>query len=323
MNASGTSLSRALYLLYCVLRRQVPYHGSRIIQRGANSTTNIRQYTVKIMDAVERLVDEKCKKHWGVSLAGSQTGNTEERDVDSIRELYEDADDCDHDTKEGSWYPATDIRELEDDDLFDEEIPNNPSLLESRRLRADLARKALWDERTPRLLELDDIGASFEDMIAGFSGFTPDSLRKLLSSKGYKKKSSARHDKVPCGDERIRCMITGGVVLETREIGIGGQILYWNLVKANLPNKKLEAGRPLRVWIELGQGGRIHDHAWCRDTSKPRLGTFAFKVGEPHHTIGDAEYFMPKYHSGLYKDPENVRQLQIDLAATIVRLGST
>lgn len=361
VNASGTSLSRALYLLYYVLRRQVPYHGSRIIQRGANSTTNIRQYTVKIMDAVERLVDEKCKKHWGVSLAGSQTGNTEERDVDSIRELYEDADDCDHDTKEGSWYPATDIRELEDDDLFDEEIPNNPSLLESRRLRADLARKALcdertpvedddlfdeetqnnpsllksrrlradlarkalWDERTPRLLELDDIGAIFEDMIAEFSGFTPDSLRKLLSSKGYKKKSSARHNKVPCGDERIRCMITGGVVLETREIGIGGQILYWNLVKANLPNKKLEAGRPLRVWIELGQGGRIRDHAWCRDTSKPRLGTFAFKVGEPHHTIGDAEYFMPKYHSGLCKDPENVRQLQINLAATIVRLGST
>jgi len=190
VNASGTSLSRALHLLYCVLRRQVPYHGSRIIQRGANSTTNIRQYSVEVMDAVERLVNEKCKKHWGVTLAGSQTGNTEERDVDFIRELYEDADDCDHDTKKGSLYPATDIRELKDDDLSDEETQSNPSLLEShrlradlaqndpsllesRRLRADLARKALWDERTPRLLELDDIGASFEDMIAEFPDFTP------------------------------------------------------------------------------------------------------------------------------------------------------
>lgn len=256
VNASGTSLSRALHLLYCVLRRQVPYPGSRIIQRGANSTTNIRQYTVKIMDAVERLVDEKCKKHWGVSLAGSQTGNTEERDADSIRELYEDADDCDHDTKEGSWYPATDIRELEDDDLFDEEIPNNPSVLESRRLHANLARKALCDERTsmeddnlfveetqnnsnllksrrlranlapktlwnkstPRLLEPDDIGASFENIIAKFLDFISDSLRKLLSSKKYKKKFLARHNKISCDDERIRCIITGGVVLETKEI---------------------------------------------------------------------------------------------------------
>jgi len=151
----------------------------------------------------------------------------------------------------------------------------------------------------------------------------PDSLRKLLSSKGYKKKSSARHDEVPRGDERIRSMITGGVVLETREIGIGGQVLYWNLVEANLRNRKLQAGRPLWAWIEFSQGGRIHDHAWCRDTSKPRLENFAFKIGEPHNTSGDAEYFRPKFQSGLYKDPEKVRQMQIGLAETIVRLGST
>jgi len=118
-------------------------------------------------------------------------------------------------------------------------------------------------------------------------------------------------------------MITGGVVLETREIGIGGQVLYWNLVEANLRNRKLQAGRPLWAWIEFSQGGRIHDHAWCRDTSKPRLENFAFKIGEPHNTSGDAEYFRPKFQSGLYKDPEKVRQMQIGLAETIVRLGST
>lgn len=98
MNACRTSLSRALHLLYCVLRRQAPYLGSRIIKKGPNPITNIREYPVEIMDAVERLVDKKCKKHWGITLQRLVMGNTKEGDAGLKEELYKDADERELDT---------------------------------------------------------------------------------------------------------------------------------------------------------------------------------------------------------------------------------